>query len=72
MTMGRSQRCTAITLMGLGEFQSKLEGAGIASGCKTQSPTAAGALFTKDRFDIDLGAARYLPQQCQRGYPPWP
>ena len=41
---------------GTGEFQSKLEGAGIASGCKTQSPTAAGGLFTKDRFDIDLGA----------------
>jgi hypothetical protein len=56
MTMGRSQRCTAITLMGTGEFQSKLEGAGIASGCKTQSPSAAGGLFTKDRFNIDLGA----------------
>ena len=41
---------------GTGEFQSKLEGAGIASGCKTQSPTAAGGLFTKDRFEIDLGA----------------
>jgi len=41
---------------GTGEFQSKLEGADIASGCKTQSPSAAGGLFTKDRFDIDLGA----------------
>ena len=41
---------------GTGEFQSKLEGANIASGCKTQSPSAAGGLFTKDRFDIDLGA----------------
>jgi hypothetical protein len=41
---------------GTGEFQAKLEGAGIASGCKTQSPTAAGGLFTKDRFDINLGA----------------
>ena len=41
---------------GTGEFQSKLEGAGIASGCKTQSPTAAGGLFTEDRFEIDLGA----------------
>jgi hypothetical protein len=41
---------------GTGEFQSKLEHAGIASGCKTQSPSAAGGLFTKDRFDINLGA----------------
>ena len=41
---------------GTGEFQSKLEGANIASGCKTQSPSAAGGLFTKDRFDIDLRA----------------
>ena len=41
---------------GTGEFQSKLESAGIASGCKTQSPTAAGGLFRKDRFDIDLRA----------------
>jgi hypothetical protein len=41
---------------GTGEFQSKLEDADIASWCKTQSPTAAGELFTKDRFDIDLGA----------------
>ena len=58
---------------GTGEFQSKLEGAGIASGCKTQSPTAAGGLFTKDRFEIDLGARhRYLPQQCHRQHPPRP
>jgi hypothetical protein len=41
---------------GTGEFQSKLEDADIASGCKTQSPSAAGDLFTKDRFDIDLGS----------------
>jgi hypothetical protein len=41
---------------GTGEFQSKLEDNGIASGCKTQSPTATGDLFTKDHFDIDLGA----------------
>jgi hypothetical protein len=41
---------------GTGEFQSRLEDADIASGCKTQSPTATGDLFTKDRFDIDLGA----------------
>jgi hypothetical protein len=41
---------------GTGEFQSRLEGAGIASGCKTQSPTTPGGLFTKDRFDINLAA----------------
>jgi hypothetical protein len=41
---------------GTGEFQSRLEGAGIASGCKTQLPTTPGGLFTKDRFDIDLDA----------------
>jgi hypothetical protein len=41
---------------GTGEFQSKLEGNGIASGCKTQPPTATGDLFTKDHFDIDLEA----------------
>ena len=41
---------------GTGEFQSKLEHADIASGCKAQSPSAAGGLFTKDRFNIDLGA----------------
>ena len=42
---------------GTGEFQSKLEDNGIASGCKTQSPTATGDLFTKDHFDIDLEAS---------------
>ncbi len=41
---------------GTGEFQSRLEHADIASGCKTQPPTATGGLFTKDRFNIDLGA----------------
>ncbi len=41
---------------GTGEFQSKLENAGIVSGCKTQAPTAPGGLFNKDHFDIDLGA----------------
>jgi hypothetical protein len=41
---------------GTGEFQSKLEDADIASGCKTQSPSAPGDLFTKDRSDIDLRA----------------
>ncbi len=41
---------------GTGPFQSRLEGAGIASGCKTQPPSAAGGRYTKDRFAIDLGA----------------
>jgi hypothetical protein len=39
---------------GTGEFHGRLEQAGIASRCKTQLPTAAGGLFGKDRFDIDL------------------
>jgi hypothetical protein len=37
-----------------GEFLDHLAGAGIDSRCKTQPPTAAGGMFTKDRFDIDL------------------
>jgi hypothetical protein len=37
-----------------GEFLDHLAGAGIESRCKTQPPTAAGGMFTKDRFDIDL------------------
>ncbi len=41
---------------GTGEFQSELEGKGIASGCKAQSPNAAGGMFTKDSFDLDLEA----------------
>jgi hypothetical protein len=39
---------------GTGELQERLENAGIVSRCKTQQPTAAGGLFTKGRFDIDL------------------
>lgn len=39
---------------GTGEFQERLAGAGIESRCKTQRPTAAGGLFTKDDFDVDL------------------
>jgi len=39
---------------GTGEFQDRLERAGIESRCKSQSPTAAGGLFTKDQFGIDL------------------
>jgi hypothetical protein len=41
---------------GTGEFHDLLDKAGIESRCKTQAPTAAGGLFPKDRFDIDLGA----------------
>jgi hypothetical protein len=39
---------------GTGEFQDKLEGAGIESRCKTQQPHAAAGLYAKDRFRIDL------------------
>ncbi len=42
---------------GTGAFQSRLEGAGIASGCKTQPPSAPGGRYAKDRFAIDLDAA---------------
>ena len=41
---------------GTGEFHRLLGEAGIADRCKTQAPIAAGGLFPKDRFDIDLGA----------------
>jgi hypothetical protein len=41
---------------GSGAFLDLLAGANIASGCKTQAPTAAGGRFAKDRFVIDLGA----------------
>jgi hypothetical protein len=39
---------------GTGEFHDRLEQAGIADRCKTQPPTAAGGMFGKDRFHIDL------------------
>jgi len=41
---------------GTGAFQSRLERAGIASGCKTQPPCSPGGRFAKDRFAIDLDA----------------
>ena len=41
---------------GTGEFHEQLGGAGIESRCKTQAPTAAGGLFSKDRFGIDVAA----------------
>jgi hypothetical protein len=39
---------------GTGEFQQRLDDADIASGCRTQPPTAPGGLFTKDRFTVNL------------------
>ena len=41
---------------GTGSFHDRLDQAGIADRCKTQTPTAAGGLFSKDRFDINLSA----------------
>jgi len=41
---------------GTGSFHDRLGQAGIADRCKTQAPTAAGGLFSKDRFGIDLDA----------------
>ena len=39
---------------GTGEFQQHLDDAGIASGCRTQPPSAPGGMFTKARFAVDL------------------
>jgi hypothetical protein len=39
---------------GTGEFLDHLAERDIASRCKTQPPTAAGGMFSKDRFDVDL------------------
>ncbi len=39
---------------GTGQFHDRLDQAGIESKCKTQQPSTAGGLFTKDRFDINL------------------
>ena len=41
---------------GTGEFQERLAEAGLESKCKTQRPTAADGLFTKDAFEVDLDA----------------
>ena len=41
---------------GTGSFHDRLDQAGITDRCKTQTPTAAGGLFSKDRFDINLDA----------------
>ena len=50
---------------GTGEFQDRLERAGIESKCKTQQPVAAGGRFAKDRFDIDL---RHDTVRCPAGH----
>ena len=42
---------------GSGPFLDHLAGAGLDSRCKTQPPTAAGGLFAKDAFAVDLQAA---------------
>jgi Transposase DDE domain/Transposase domain (DUF772) len=39
---------------GTGEFQQRLDDEDIASGCRTQPPSAPGGQFTKDRFAINL------------------
>jgi hypothetical protein len=39
---------------GTGELHARLERAGIESRCKTQQPVAAGGMFAKDRFEVDL------------------
>jgi len=39
---------------GTGEFLSRLEHAGLEAMCKTQSPTAAGGMFSKTDFYIDI------------------
>jgi hypothetical protein len=52
---GRRARVYGDNAYGTGEFHDRLCAAGIVDRCKTQAPTAAGGLFSKDRFDIDLG-----------------
>ena len=39
-----------------GQFLDALAVAGVESKCKTQPPTAAGGMFTKDQFVVDLDA----------------
>ncbi len=45
---------------GTGSFHDRLAKAGITDRCKTQTPTAAGGLFSKDRFGIDLDAGSVI------------
>jgi len=40
---------------GTGKFLSRLHDAGIEAKCKTQPPVAAGGMFSKDHFYIELG-----------------
>jgi hypothetical protein len=40
---------------GTGEFQQRLDDEHIASGCRTQAPSAPAGRFGKDRFTINLG-----------------
>jgi Transposase DDE domain/Transposase domain (DUF772) len=51
---GDAPRVYGDNAYGTGEFHDRLERAGIADRCKTQPPTAAGGVFAKDRFAIDL------------------
>jgi hypothetical protein len=39
---------------GTGDFQGHLEDHDIDSGCKSQTPSAPGGMFTKDRFTVNL------------------
>lgn len=41
---------------GTGEFQQRLDDEHIASGCRTQPPSAPAGRFAKDRFNVDLDA----------------
>jgi hypothetical protein len=50
---------------GTGQLHDRLEQAGIESRCKTQQPVAAGGLFAKDRFGIDLDRDTV---QCPAGH----
>jgi hypothetical protein len=51
---GERARVYGDNAYGTGEFHDRLHDSGIESRCKTQTPTAAGGRFSKDRFDIDL------------------
>jgi IS5 family transposase len=56
--VGTNERATVYgdNAYGTGVFHQRLEDEGIESRCKTQSPVAAGGLFTKDRFDVNVAA----------------
>jgi len=46
---------------GTAAFQQRLHDAGIDSKCKTQQPTAAGDVFTKGSFEVDLDTDTVCP-----------